>query len=127
MRRPPRYTRTDTLFPYTTLFRSCLFRWCEIRKIVRLWKDQRHVEVNCRTFGGACHGDRCGDGRTPIATLSHEAIIAKPPYQRDPGLRHEFDTPSGPGGRFGEAIARSRRRYPMEGAQRIAAPCTGVG
>src|SRR3546814_2805937 len=22
-RRPPRYTRTDTLFPYTTLFRSC--------------------------------------------------------------------------------------------------------
>src|SRR3546814_2078452 len=61
MRRPPRYTRTDTLFPYTTLFRSCLFRWCEIRKIVRLWKDQRHVEVNCRTFGGAYHGDRCGD------------------------------------------------------------------
>src|SRR3546814_11976697 len=83
MRRPPRYTRTDTLFPYTTLFRSCLFRWCEIRKIVRLWKDQRHVEVNCRTFGGACPGDRCGDGRTPIATLRHEAIIAKPPYQRE--------------------------------------------
>src|SRR3546814_19449428 len=23
-RRPPRSTRTDTLFPYTTLFRSCL-------------------------------------------------------------------------------------------------------
>src|SRR3546814_4952439 len=31
IRRPPRSTRTDTLFPYTTLFRSsflCL-RWCE--------------------------------------------------------------------------------------------------
>src|SRR6056297_1838031 len=27
MRRPPRSTRTDTLFPYTTLFRS-LFRSC---------------------------------------------------------------------------------------------------
>src|SRR3546814_5925579 len=26
IRRPPRSTRTDTLFPYTTLFRSCL-RW----------------------------------------------------------------------------------------------------
>src|SRR3546814_17089989 len=25
-RRPPRSTRTDTLFPYTTLFRSCLKR-----------------------------------------------------------------------------------------------------
>src|SRR3546814_18005804 len=26
LRRPPRSTRTDTLFPYTTLFRSCLVR-----------------------------------------------------------------------------------------------------
>src|SRR3546814_5009614 len=26
IRRPPRSTRTDTLFPYTTLFRSCLVR-----------------------------------------------------------------------------------------------------
>src|SRR3546814_2886940 len=25
--RPPRSTRTDTLFPYTTLFRSFLVRW----------------------------------------------------------------------------------------------------
>src|SRR3546814_3553898 len=25
-RRPPRSTRTDTLFPYTTLFRSCIHR-----------------------------------------------------------------------------------------------------
>src|SRR3546814_1130270 len=25
IRRPPRATRTDTLFPYTTLFRSCSF------------------------------------------------------------------------------------------------------
>src|SRR3546814_13509631 len=27
IRRPPRSTRTDTLFPYTTLFRSCCSRW----------------------------------------------------------------------------------------------------
>src|SRR3546814_3827520 len=26
IRRPPRSTRTDTLFPYTTLFRSALFK-----------------------------------------------------------------------------------------------------
>src|SRR3546814_3167260 len=26
IRRPPRSTRTDTLLPYTTLFRSCLLR-----------------------------------------------------------------------------------------------------
>src|SRR3546814_1073072 len=30
IRRPPRSTRTDTLFPYTTLFRSAVLsaRWC---------------------------------------------------------------------------------------------------
>src|SRR3546814_12252801 len=28
LRRPPRSTRTDTLFPYTTLFRSRTGRWC---------------------------------------------------------------------------------------------------
>src|SRR3546814_6644247 len=32
IRRPPRSTRTDTLFPYTTLFRS----YCEIRPIAGL-------------------------------------------------------------------------------------------
>src|SRR3546814_7923814 len=26
IRRPPRSTRTDTLFPYTTLFRSCFYQ-----------------------------------------------------------------------------------------------------
>src|SRR3546814_15178506 len=29
IRRPPRSTRTDTLFPYTTLFRSCGCFWHE--------------------------------------------------------------------------------------------------
>src|SRR3546814_1982917 len=29
IRRPPRSTRTDTLFPYTTLFRSIVFRYAE--------------------------------------------------------------------------------------------------
>src|SRR3546814_4077497 len=33
IRRPPRSTRTDTLFPYTTLFRS---RWGDLRQVRRL-------------------------------------------------------------------------------------------
>src|SRR3546814_13456583 len=37
IRRPPRSTRTDTLFPYTTLFRS--------RHIWRLEMDFRHAAV----------------------------------------------------------------------------------
>src|SRR3546814_9165207 len=32
IRRPPRFTRTDTLFPYTTLFRSTCATTCPIRK-----------------------------------------------------------------------------------------------
>src|SRR3546814_21058366 len=36
IRRPPRSTRTDTLFPYTTLFRSLARRRCDDR--VNLWR-----------------------------------------------------------------------------------------
>src|SRR3546814_15418510 len=37
IRRPPRSTRTDTLFPYTTLFRSVrAVCWREVR--TRLWR-----------------------------------------------------------------------------------------
>src|SRR3546814_1256722 len=32
IRRPPRSTRTDTLFPYTTLFRSRLFSYLDTQK-----------------------------------------------------------------------------------------------
>src|SRR3546814_4338709 len=33
IRRPPRSTRTDTLFPYTTLFRSALRRVCQYGQV----------------------------------------------------------------------------------------------
>src|SRR3546814_8216237 len=35
IRRPPRSTRTDTLFPYTTLFRSHIARRPEITSVTR--------------------------------------------------------------------------------------------
>src|SRR3546814_8847123 len=40
IRRPPRATRTDTLFPYTTLFRSIKRPRQDIRRHVR---DQRYL------------------------------------------------------------------------------------
>src|SRR3546814_11359273 len=58
IRRPPRSTRTDTLFPYTTLFRSTWKRWlpgtqalrsaARIMKIasagfVGLWRSEEHT------------------------------------------------------------------------------------
>src|SRR3546814_4254458 len=52
IRRPPRSTRTDTLFPYTTLFRSEDVRlWCPVRqgraipRKTRLGRHRGHVRL----------------------------------------------------------------------------------
>src|SRR3546814_3108302 len=42
IRRPPRSTRTDTLFPYTTLFRSP-----ELQPIIALPKERNHHDRYC--------------------------------------------------------------------------------
>src|SRR3546814_11157179 len=47
IRRPPRSTRTDTLFPYTTLFRSLIPR-------MRNHPKDRHV-VACAAAGAAAY------------------------------------------------------------------------
>src|SRR3546814_2820604 len=53
-RRPPRSTRTDTLFPYTTLFRSCGERDGR-RAPSRLRAHTRRLGVSCRTRTLAVH------------------------------------------------------------------------
>src|SRR3546814_3353967 len=59
IRRPPRSTRTDTLFPYTTLFRSGIglskFRQRSWRGLVR--PDPPHLK-NPRARGNRGRGDR---------------------------------------------------------------------
>src|SRR3546814_6345163 len=52
IRRPPRSTRTDTLFPYTTLFRS--HRWIDDRNQVRSVLFRRTLPV------GRCQRRACG-------------------------------------------------------------------
>src|SRR3546814_166645 len=54
IRRPPRATRTDTLFPYTTLFRS---NRGFVRRIVPIFPRPRR-DPACR--GGFCRGRRSG-------------------------------------------------------------------
>src|SRR3546814_9316101 len=44
IRRPPRSTRTDTLLPYTTLFRSRLARFADLVDGA-VAQDQRHAEA----------------------------------------------------------------------------------
>src|SRR3546814_6343864 len=50
IRRPPRSTRTDTLFPYTTLFRSAARRW---RSVHPYWcaHDGARPRQNGRKYG----------------------------------------------------------------------------
>src|SRR3546814_8189224 len=43
IRRPPRSTRTDTLFPYTTLFRSAAYQRANVDVAIILGKDQKEI------------------------------------------------------------------------------------
>src|SRR3546814_11714292 len=66
IRRPPRSNRTDTLFPYTTLFRSWPFKDGQRnggadQEAVELGPDSRRK----RRHGRRCQGaDRRGGGRS---------------------------------------------------------------
>src|SRR3546814_12620112 len=72
IRRPPRSTRTDTLFPYTTLFRSVEFRCPDA---VKFGADQLRgggASIYLDTFGvrhiSGCHGQGVA---YPACQLSH--------------------------------------------------------
>src|SRR3546814_5443991 len=70
IRRPPRSTRTDTLFPYTTLFRSAhlLHRLVERQAEDRLALDVRDVVAG---FHAGAVGRRVVDRRDHL----HEAVL----------------------------------------------------
>src|SRR3546814_14596824 len=60
MRRPPRSTRTDTLFPYTTLFRSAgarRLRECHIRLPSRGAHRYFYLSYTAEIIQGLCRGD----------------------------------------------------------------------
>src|SRR3546814_7662151 len=71
IRRPPRSTRTDTLFPYTTLFRS--------ERCPRAGADRRRHQV----------------GPVPLPRLAPRGHGGPHPSERLPALRHD-----GEGGRL---------------------------
>src|SRR3546814_14675764 len=83
IRRPPRSTRTDTLFPYTTLFRSLgdAGPWpmepcgacCGQALRLALAAPRRHIDGTIRF---RCSDRGMGDDRSWPATLYHIWIIA---------------------------------------------------
>src|SRR3546814_10787798 len=63
IRRPPRSTRTDTLFPYTTLFRSVFGR--PFRRISR----QLHRRSRAARFGRRLSGGRSEEHTSELQSL----------------------------------------------------------
>src|SRR3546814_9803795 len=59
IRRPPRSTRTDTLFPYTTLFRSAFRAQRWPRKFAIVAAIERRPDERCRF---RLHDDLCAGG-----------------------------------------------------------------
>src|SRR3546814_1054173 len=81
IRRPPRSTRTDTRFPYTTLFRSDLLHaersagaragGAHVQHPVR-----RRTRTLAATSGGRAGGDRqCADGRSEEHTSELQSLM----------------------------------------------------
>src|SRR3546814_15919361 len=66
IRRPPRSTRTDTLFPYTTLFRSPIGWICQRRRCKPGCQEQRQNNLfHIMTFQPSGGGfDRAARGMT---------------------------------------------------------------
>src|SRR3546814_6873007 len=76
IRRPPRSTRTDTLFPYTTLFRSA-------RPGSRLRSaNRRYGRGGGRNRRGSSGTDRRLDFRFPFWVYDTRPRVAKPERKR---------------------------------------------
>src|SRR3546814_6301591 len=70
-RRPPRSTRTDTLFPYTTLFRSL-----DSGDVTSHFEINRSEDTNglhLRSFGPGCAGAGAPPGALPAAGSSRRS------------------------------------------------------
>src|SRR3546814_16494684 len=75
IRRPPRSTRTDTLFPYTTLFRS-LSAAVGQRQVEEAVAALRHARA--RAFDHRRHRRRHPRSRRHLDGLADIAIAARP-------------------------------------------------
>src|SRR3546814_13175623 len=80
-RRPPRSTRTDTLFPYTTLFRSNQHRRAQQATTRQVGVEgQRDDEAEQRLEGDRDDGEdhRVADGAPPQRVLRQVEIVVEP-------------------------------------------------
>src|SRR3546814_9846059 len=75
IRRPPRSTRTDTLFPYTTLFRSCSV--CRrLRGVLSRSPSAPNLRTRCRT-GGAGRSEEHTSELQSLMRISYAVFCLK--------------------------------------------------
>src|SRR3546814_12302645 len=67
IRRPPRSTRTDTLFPYTTLFRS-VHLWVAVNSEMRKYMPNKQDRINIVL---SCKGSSFVFSLAMLMTVSH--------------------------------------------------------
>src|SRR3546814_3023589 len=78
IRRPPRSTRTDTLFPYTTLFRSLAGRRTMVRPLVRhreIGRPVRAVRKRLPQLGDGGRRQRLQGGVGPLRSEEHTSEL----------------------------------------------------
>src|SRR3546814_8043832 len=74
IRRPPRSTRTDTLFPYTTLFRSRLAE-CGVAVRHGLRMAENGIIVECRRLDSRIDRGRQEPGRSEEHTSELQSLM----------------------------------------------------
>src|SRR3546814_20850988 len=95
IRRPPRSTRTDTLFPYTTLFRSHAFppAGC-VQRAVAVASGGGDQSVSAwiiwapRTAHAASRLRLCGENRSVVGYHRLRGVECRDPIRVGAGLRH---------------------------------------
>src|SRR3546814_8378172 len=94
IRRPPRSTRTDTLFPYTTLFRSANDRELLAKFIGRLRNNQQDSPINSwRDLERACAAKPAGVS-TWISEINGGKVV-KSEHLAGTVARHPMHHPGG--------------------------------
>src|SRR3546814_17874597 len=98
LRRPPRSTRTDTLFPYTTLFRSSSSCRHQLRQtvevgLVRGSPAQARVRPSAIEEAAVAADPGAGPGDAVIGPQVHLLVLDRAPYPPDdhviaPGAPH---------------------------------------
>src|SRR3546814_10559699 len=86
-RRTPRTTRNDTLFPYTTLFRSnSIFRTL----VTFMMENPKHITESAHLLFVAKNLERMGDHATNIAEMVYYVVTGERMEERERGESPEI-------------------------------------